>query len=54
MSSEVRFEMRALEVGLPAGGEVADVVAAAGEVQVRGARLSRGQVDRGGCQGHQL
>lgn len=48
--SEVCLEVGALEVSLPAAGEVAHVVPPAGEVHLGGAAGSGGHVDRGGGQ----
>lgn len=54
VSSEVRLQMRALEVGLPAAREVADIIPATGEVHADDATLTRRHIERGGGQGQQL
>lgn len=49
--AEVGFEVGAFEVGLPAAGEVADVVSPAGEVHFRsGAPRPSRDIDRGWSQ----
>lgn len=55
MRPQVSLQVRALEVGLLAAREVADVVSSAGEVSLRAAATrSCGHVDRGRGQGEEL